>query len=333
MIAAVVPAAGRSVRMGRPKLLLPIQGATMLARVVTALCAGGVERVIVVTPPEVAPLGPELAAEARRAGAEVVVPKSQPAEMRDSIELGLEFLARGTPPRHVLFSPGDTPGITRDLVARLLECAARSPERIVVPCCEGRRGHPIVLPWDLALAIRSLPSGVGVNALVAREADHVALVMVEKPELIADVDTPDEFERWSNRYARRDPAVDDRRRSNHDTPLEPAASVRVQVRLFALAKERAGRPEIDLELAAPATVGGLRAAISRRVPELGPLMPNVLIAINEEYAADHEPIPSGARIAVIPPVSGGGSARSEVLCIQAVSRRSSRNDRDHQFTD
>ena len=42
--------------------------------------------------------GPAVAAEARRAGAEVVVPQTRPAEMRDSIELGLEMLARHDDP-------------------------------------------------------------------------------------------------------------------------------------------------------------------------------------------------------------------------------------------
>ena len=54
---------------------------------------------IVVAPPADAAEGPAVAAEARRAGAEVVVPPTRPAEMRDSIELGLEALARHGAPR------------------------------------------------------------------------------------------------------------------------------------------------------------------------------------------------------------------------------------------
>ena len=41
MIAAIVPAAGKSTRMGRPKLLMSLDGATLLHRVVTALRQGG----------------------------------------------------------------------------------------------------------------------------------------------------------------------------------------------------------------------------------------------------------------------------------------------------
>ena len=45
MIAAVVPAAGSSKRMGQPKLLVEFDGHTLIGRVVGALRAGGVERV------------------------------------------------------------------------------------------------------------------------------------------------------------------------------------------------------------------------------------------------------------------------------------------------
>jgi molybdopterin converting factor small subunit len=38
---------------------------------------------------------------------------------------------------------------------------------------------------------------------------------------------------------------------------------------------------------------------------LSTLLPHVLFAINAEYAGDATPIPAGAEIACIPPVSGG----------------------------
>src|SRR5215468_2464915 len=67
-VAAIVPAAGRSVRMGRPKLVLTIGGQTVLARVVKALRAGGAGRVVVVAPPADSDEGPAIAAEGRLAG-------------------------------------------------------------------------------------------------------------------------------------------------------------------------------------------------------------------------------------------------------------------------
>lgn len=82
--------------------------------------------------------------------------------------------------------------------------------------------------------------------------------------------------------------------------------MRVTVRLFALARQRAGRPDLTLDLAEPATVGGLKRALAERFPELAPLMDKLMIAVATEYADDDSLIPPGAEVAAIPPVSGGG---------------------------
>ncbi len=81
------------------------------------------------------------------------------------------------------------------------------------------------------------------------------------------------------------------------------------VRFFALAKDRAGCSAIDVELAEGSRVRDLRAEIARRLPGLAPLMKNVMIAVNEEYADNEATITPGARVAVIPPVSGGAGGR------------------------
>jgi len=305
MIAAVVPAAGRSERMGRPKLLLELDSKTVIARVVTALRDGGVERIIVVVPPADSAEGGAVASEAVRAGALVIVPGIRPAAMRDSIELGLAELARGAPVERVLLSPADVPGITPDLVARLLEYAARWPQSIIVPCCEGRRGHPVVLPWEIAALVPTLPAGVGVNALADRLPDRLVELAVPKPDLVADLDTPDDLRHWNQRRASGNLSTEESRSPSEAGPARSPETMRVQVRLFALAKERAGRSEIDLELAPASRVADLRAALRERLPALGPLLPTVLIAVNEEYAGDDALIVPGSRVAVIPPVSGG----------------------------
>jgi molybdopterin converting factor subunit 1 len=85
--------------------------------------------------------------------------------------------------------------------------------------------------------------------------------------------------------------------------------VDVTVRLFALARQRAGRAEVALRVAEPATVAALKAALAAAYPELAPLVPQLMIAIDADYAHDESRlIPRGAEIAAIPPVSGGRSA-------------------------
>src|SRR5256885_16918128 len=88
MTLAIIPAAGHSGRMGRPKLALPLGDRTVLEHVVAALRGGGVDHVLVVIGPHV----PELVPLATRAGGEVcLIPESTP-DMRTTAEHGLRWL-------------------------------------------------------------------------------------------------------------------------------------------------------------------------------------------------------------------------------------------------
>lgn len=282
---ALVPAAGESRRMGRPKLLIEFGGVPLISRVVAALRDGGAEPVLVIAPPPGSPEGPAVAEAARAAGARVIAPAARPSQMRGSIELGLAELARESPPAAVLLTPGDFPALTARVVEQVLRAWSANRDRIVVACAGGKRAHPVVLPWDLAALVAALPADAGVNSLVDVRADRVAEVEVGQPGLDADLNTPADLERWSQ--------------------IPPA---RFALRLFAIARERAGRAEVEVELALPATVADLRRAIAEQHPALAPLAPRVLVAIDSDYASDDCLIPAGANLALIPPVSGGQGA-------------------------
>ena len=74
----------------------------------------------------------------------------------------------------------------------------------------------------------------------------------------------------------------------------------VTVKLFAAARELAGRGEIELDLPSGATVGALRQALCAASPQLTPLAERSLIAVNEEYRADSAQV-SGASSTVVSP--------------------------------
>jgi molybdenum cofactor biosynthesis protein MoaC/molybdopterin converting factor subunit 1 len=82
----------------------------------------------------------------------------------------------------------------------------------------------------------------------------------------------------------------------------------VDVRLFAVFRERAGRDRLSLELPEGASVAEAMEALGRR-PELEELiaaMP-VRAALNREYVGDDARLTEGDELALIPPVSGGAS--------------------------
>lgn len=96
--------------------------------------------------------------------------------------------------------------------------------------------------------------------------------------------------------------------------------MRVTVRFFAAARERAKVSTLELELPAGVRVSELSAALIAKIPELGPLMPKLRIAVAEEFAAPDDVIPEGVEVALIPPVAGGSGGlyrlQDAPLCLQ-----------------
>jgi molybdopterin converting factor subunit 1 len=84
--------------------------------------------------------------------------------------------------------------------------------------------------------------------------------------------------------------------------------MRVRVRLFARARDLAGTDLMELTLPEGATAGQLRRALAERAPALAGLLGRSALAVNDEFADDALPLPAGAEVAVLPPVSGGGAA-------------------------
>ena len=81
--------------------------------------------------------------------------------------------------------------------------------------------------------------------------------------------------------------------------------MKVQVKLFAAARELAGSDKVELDVPDRATLADLRAALATEFPALQKLLPHTLWAINAEYARDDSIINEHSEIALIPPVSGG----------------------------
>src|SRR5688500_18084164 len=81
--------------------------------------------------------------------------------------------------------------------------------------------------------------------------------------------------------------------------------MRVNVKLFAILRERAGASEVVLHLRTGATVADASAALLDKFPDLKALLPRAAYAVNESYAKADAALGEGDGLAFIPPVSGG----------------------------
>jgi molybdenum cofactor cytidylyltransferase len=189
----LIPAAGKSSRMGRPKLLLTLAGQTVLERVVTSVRLGGVAEALVVVAPE------DLALReiAERAGAHVLQLQEDTPHMLQTSQRGLEWIAERFRPRSDdgwLLIPADHPSCRPEVVRALLAAALVHCDcSIVVPVHQRMRGHPVWLRWELAAAIQALPAERGLNAFVRDHADRTVELPWDSTEILRDLDTPQDY--------------------------------------------------------------------------------------------------------------------------------------------
>jgi len=81
--------------------------------------------------------------------------------------------------------------------------------------------------------------------------------------------------------------------------------MKVCVRFFASARERARCSESEREVATGTRVADLWNELCSEIPALADLTPAISFAVNREYVERTHALADGDEIALIPPVSGG----------------------------
>ncbi|MFQ5733699.1 MAG: NTP transferase domain-containing protein [Planctomycetaceae bacterium] len=191
---AVIPAAGLSRRMGRPKLTLELGGKSVIRRLLETLEQAGVSGRLIVCRND----DRELFEEIEAAGATVVTPGVHPPDMRTSVECALDVLRtvhRPEPDEGWMLAPADHPVLSVPVVRRLVEQWADGGAAILVPTFDGRRGHPTLFRWSLADRVRDIPADCGLNHLLRQFPADVVEYPVDDPCVLADLDTPADFAR------------------------------------------------------------------------------------------------------------------------------------------
>jgi molybdopterin converting factor subunit 1 len=80
--------------------------------------------------------------------------------------------------------------------------------------------------------------------------------------------------------------------------------VRVEILLFASLRDAVG-PTATVEVPEPATVADLRRALEGAHPAIARMGKRAMVAVNEAYATEAEPVRPGDTVALLPPVAGG----------------------------
>ncbi len=184
---AIILAAGESKRMGSPKMILPYKGMTIIEKVVENVLKSDVEKAVIV-------FG------ANKMEIMEVIDKYPVMHcyndyykqgMLSSVKCGFEFL----PPdfRAAMVFLGDQPMAEPSVMNLVIEAYYRSGKGIVIPVCNGKRGHPTLIENKYREEILSLDEPDGLRGLLRKHPDDLLEIETENESILKDIDTQEDY--------------------------------------------------------------------------------------------------------------------------------------------
>ena len=187
-------AAGKSSRMGRPKALLPVDGAgggdTFLTRIVRTFAAASVEDIVVVVGHDADAIVASLS-EFDLTVRVVENPDYEQGQL-SSLLAGLRVVDR---PGVVaaLVTLVDVPLVGAATVRAVVERYRQTHAPVVRPVRGDEHGHPVLVDRSLFDAIRRSDPSQGAKPVIRANVSTAGDVDVDDPGAFADFDTPEDY--------------------------------------------------------------------------------------------------------------------------------------------
>jgi CTP:molybdopterin cytidylyltransferase MocA len=187
---AVIAAAGLSSRMGAFKPLLPLDGGTIIERIICTLRDGGAEEIAVVTGRDASRIEETLASVKAPYNITFVYNKDYAStDMFYSASMGFADIAEHVDA--IFFTPVDVPLFAVNTMRLLIEHLQN--RHILSPVHAGKRGHPILA---LSHAVKELIKWKGPGGLrgaIDAYSGPQDILEIDDPGIALDVDTPEEY--------------------------------------------------------------------------------------------------------------------------------------------
>jgi molybdenum cofactor cytidylyltransferase len=192
VIPAIVLAAGKSSRMGRPKALLPAgPNETFLTRIIRTLQESGVDDIVVV-------VGHDAEAIVAATGdgpatARFVLNPDYETGQLSSLLAGLAVVDRPGV-QACLVTLVDVPFLASTTVRAVIDRYRKTHAPIVRPVDGERHGHPVLVDRSLFAMLRTASPATGAKSVIRAHASPAGDVPVSDEGAFRDIDTPEDFE-------------------------------------------------------------------------------------------------------------------------------------------
>lgn len=195
-IAAVILAAGMSTRMGSVKQLLPWKNDTMLGSTIDLYTKSEVDKIIVV----VGYCAAEIIKTLKDKPVKWVINEEYETGMASSLRAGIKALQEEE--RICLIGLGDTPLLQVSTIKDIIKTHRKYGNKVVAPYYRGKKGHPILITSELYAELLNVQGDVGARTVINAQYDEVYPLEVDDEGVIIDLDTPESYRTYYQKYGR-----------------------------------------------------------------------------------------------------------------------------------
>ncbi len=169
--------------MGRTKQLLQLGDKSVIRHCLEALFAAEITDIVVVVGRAENGIIPSL----QGLPLSVAINDKPDSDMAESVRVGLRHAG---PASAILIFPSDHPLVLPETIKVIIGEHRTSPDTIIIPAWNNRRGHPSLFPRPI---IDEIFSGITLRDITRKDPNRVKIVPVQDKGVVLDMDTPEDY--------------------------------------------------------------------------------------------------------------------------------------------
>jgi molybdenum cofactor cytidylyltransferase len=183
-IRALILAAGKGSRIGKPKLMLKINNKSFISVILERVRSAGIDDVVCVVSSETYEWTK------KNISCDIVINAEPEKGMISSVYFGAVNLKEC---EGVMIIPVDHPFVEADTYKELIEKFKNNKDSIIKPGYEGKSGHPVIIPYNIIKSINKEDFSSGLKEVIKKSGRIQIFVDVKDKGILKNINTKEDL--------------------------------------------------------------------------------------------------------------------------------------------